>query len=82
MDKILEKVGDKIAQEVGLTELDEEDYFLPINDLGLDSLAFQLLLLWIESEYKLSIPVDDLTQDNFGTPRSIASYIASKVTNP
>jgi D-alanine--poly(phosphoribitol) ligase subunit 2 len=48
----------------------------PIPGSGLlDSAGLLQLMVWVESEYGLSIPEEDLNVENFGTMRAIADYI-------
>ena len=71
-----------------------EDNFLPQNyievqieyddegnlfDMGIiDSVGLIICIAFIEKEFNLTIPDEDLLPQNFNTIRSIASYIRSK----
>lgn len=71
-EKILE-----LARELGndATKLsDDED--IPSTGF-LDSAAIMGLILWIEAEYNLAIPQEDLTLENLGTIAAIEAYVKS-----
>lgn len=79
MKNITQKVAKKIAEETGVGKLDIEEYDVPINDLGVDSLIIELLLLWIEEEFEISISRGDINDNNFGTVNQISIYIEQKM---
>ncbi|HEX9021637.1 MAG TPA: acyl carrier protein [Nitrospirota bacterium] len=47
----------------------------PFHDLGVDSLGFVELLVFIEKTFKLQLIQSDLTRKDFETIRSLASFI-------
>ena len=53
----------------------------PLNELGVDSLSFVELLVFIEKAFKIQLMESGLTKEDFQTVRSISSTI-SKMSNP
>lgn len=47
----------------------------------LDSIALLELILFLEEEFDLSIPDDDVTLENFHSAATIADYIAGRVAS-
>jgi len=47
----------------------------PFHELGIDSLGFVEILVFIEKTFKLQLIQSDLTQKDFETVRSLASFI-------
>jgi acyl carrier protein len=47
----------------------------PFHELGVDSLGFVEILVFIEKTFKLQLIQSDLTQKDFETVRSLASFI-------
>jgi acyl carrier protein len=43
--------------------------------VGVDSIAFLKILLFIEAEFGFWMPDEDLVDENLATPRALASYI-------
>jgi len=41
----------------------------------LDSLQIMDLVMYLESTFEISVPLDALTESNFATPRSITSMV-------
>jgi D-alanine--poly(phosphoribitol) ligase subunit 2 len=52
----------------------DADEVIPATGL-IDSAALLDLIAWFEQTYSLQIPADELTIDNLGTIRSMASYL-------
>ncbi len=52
---------------------------VPFHELGIDSLGFVEILVFIEKTFKLPLIASDLTRKDFETIRSLASYISGKV---
>jgi acyl carrier protein len=48
---------------------------LPFHELGIDSLGFVEILVFIEKTFKLQLIQSDLTKKDFETVRSLASFI-------
>ncbi len=47
----------------------------PLHELGIDSLGFVEILVFIEKTFKLQLIQADLTRKDFETVRSLASFI-------
>ncbi|NLS08358.1 acyl carrier protein [Rhizobium sp. P32RR-XVIII] len=52
----------------------DEDAILPETGL-LDSAAIIELICWIEMEFSLDLPEEEITLKNFGTIKRIAAYV-------
>ncbi|WP_136661016.1 acyl carrier protein [Nitratireductor sp. XY-223] len=77
-DTARQQIRDKIvalAEAIG-NEADGlgDDAFIPQLDI-LDSAATMELIMWLEQTYRISIPDDDLTIENFGTINLIIGYV-------
>ncbi len=51
----------------------------PFHELGIDSLGFVEILVYIEKTCKLQLIASDLTKKDFETSQSLASYIDKKL---
>lgn len=51
----------------------------PFPELGIDSLGFVEILVYIEKTFKLQLIASDLTKKDFETIHSLASYIGGKL---
>jgi acyl carrier protein len=51
----------------------------PFHDLGIDSLGFVEILVFIEKTFALPLIASDLNRKDFETIRSLASYISSRL---
>jgi acyl carrier protein len=52
---------------------------VPFHDLGIDSLGFIEILVFIEKTFKLPLIASDLTRKDFETIHALASFISGKV---
>jgi len=52
---------------------------IPFHELGIDSLGFVEILVFIEKTFKLPLIASDLTKKDFATIRSLATFISRKV---
>jgi acyl carrier protein len=52
---------------------------IPFHELGIDSLGFVEILVFIEKTFKLPLIASDLTKKDFETIRSLANLISRKV---
>ena len=48
----------------------------PFHDMGIDSLGFVEILVFIEKNFKLELIASDLTKQDFETVHSLASFIS------
>ncbi len=46
-----------------------------IGESVIDSTALMDMVLWLEETFKISIEVDDLIPENFGTVRNMVEYV-------
>jgi D-alanine--poly(phosphoribitol) ligase subunit 2 len=75
-DRICRVFTDRLNIEIPGTEID-------LFETGvLDSLAFVELLLHLESEFGVAVPVDDLEIDNFRSIARVAGFVASRIAHP
>lgn len=51
----------------------------PFPELGIDSLGFVEILVFIEKTFKLQLIASDLTKKDFETIRALATYISKKL---
>ena len=52
---------------------------IPFHDLGIDSLGFVEILVFIEKTFKLPLIASDLTRKDFETVHTLATFISRKV---
>ncbi len=52
---------------------------VPFHELGIDSLGFIEILVFIEKTFKLPLIASDLTRKDFETIHALASFINGKV---
>ncbi len=64
----------ELAPEIDVNDLDDEDSLL---DSGiLDSFGIMTLLEFLEQEYGVEIPAEDIEPDNFETVAAIAGTVS------
>ena len=51
----------------------------PFHDLGIDSMGFVEILVYVEKTFKLQLITTDLTRKDFETIHSLASFISRKI---
>ncbi len=51
----------------------------PFHELGIDSLGFVEILVYIEKTFHLQLIASDLTKKDFETVRTLASFIGGKL---
>ena len=66
------QLASQLGRDARNLGFDEE---IPATGL-LDSAAIMELILWLEEEYGLTIPQEDLTIANFGTIEAMSHYLA------
>ena len=52
---------------------------LPLHQLGIDSMGFVEILVYIEKTFKLQLIESDLTKKDFETIHSLASFISKQL---
>jgi acyl carrier protein len=61
------------------TDVSTVDPDKPFHDLGIDSLGFVEILVYIEKTFKLQLIATDLTRKDFETVRSLALFLSRKL---
>jgi acyl carrier protein len=74
---MLQFINDKI-QEIAFTEVNSND--LLWTDKILDSITIVELIVEIEHEYGIKIPMNEVVIENFETVDLIVKYIESKIS--
>lgn len=69
--KIVE-LAHQLGKDARNLRFDEE---IPATGL-LDSAAIMELIFWLEGEYQLNVPQEDLTLTNFGTIDAMSNYLS------
>ena len=72
--KLIQGISSITNKDVSTVEPDK-----PFHDLGIDSLGFVEILVFIEKTFKLQLIATDLTRKDFETIRSLASFISRKL---
>lgn len=54
----------------------------PFHQLGVDSLGFVEILVFIEKQFHLQLIAADLTREDFACVKSLANYISDKLQAP
>ncbi len=72
--KKIEKQLEVIASRFGSC-LTLDDWNKSLVEIGIDSLRTMELVLMVEDEFKLELPVDELNMDNLSTMKSLLNLI-------
>lgn len=72
--KLIQGIASIISKDVSEVVADK-----PFHDLGVDSLGFIEILVYIEKTFKLQLIAADLTKKDFETVQSLASFISRKL---
>jgi acyl carrier protein len=73
-NKLIQTIASITHQEIDTVILDK-----PFHELGIDSLGFVEILVFIEKTFKLQLIASDLTKKDFETIHSLASFISRKL---
>jgi acyl carrier protein len=78
----IQEIEDTLIQ--GISSITNQDASavssdVPFHDLGIDSLGFIEILVFIEKTFKLPLIASDLTRKDFETIHALASFISGKV---
>jgi acyl carrier protein len=73
-DKLRQGISNVTNKDISEIEPDK-----PFHDLGIDSLGFVEILVFIEKTFELQLISSDLTREDFETVRSLASCISRKL---
>ena len=68
----------------GIASITAKDEFsivpdLPLHQIGIDSMGFVEILVYIEKTFKLQLIESDLTKKDFETIHSLASFISKQL---
>ena len=78
----LSEIENRLIQGIAAIANQETGAMLPdkpFHELGIDSLGFVEILVFIEKTFKLPLIASDLTKKDFETIHSLASYISSRL---
>ena len=67
----ISSITNKDASAVGLDK--------PFHELGIDSLGFVEILVFVEKTFKLQLIASDLTRKDFESIRTLAAFIGRKL---
>lgn len=76
------EIEDRLVQGIAsITSRDKSSIAVdtPFHTLGIDSLGFLEVLVFIEKAFKLQLIETDLTKKDFETIHSLASFISQKL---
>ena len=76
--KEIEKKIMDIIKEIN-EEIEIDESTLLLEEEVLDSVSMLYLVTELENEYKIQIPLDDVTEDNFKNIDSIVKYVFSLI---
>lgn len=77
--KTLKEIENILSQEIAtILSVDSSKVILdtPLHEMGIDSLSFVELLVFIEKIFNIKLMESGLTSENFRTVRSLASSIS------
>jgi acyl carrier protein len=78
----IQEIEDTLIQ--GISSITNQDASVvspdvPFHELGIDSLGFIEILVFVEKTFKLPLIASDLTRKDFETIHALASFISGKV---
>jgi len=75
-DRLKRYVSEQLLSDRGLAILDDDDLL----DSGIDSVGMMSLVLFIEEEWQVAVPPEDVVLENFQSIAAIESYLRTRVT--
>jgi acyl carrier protein len=75
-DRLKEYVREQLLSDRGAPLQDEDDLI----ENGIDSVGMMSLVLFIEEEWKVAVPPEDVILDHFQSIAAIETYLRSRVT--
>ncbi len=81
----LEALENRLIKAIGERVLSLPSSFGPDNDLyeaGLDSMAIMQLLLMVEEEFGVTIPVESVSRENLASARALATMLRKRQVKP
>jgi len=73
-DKLILGIASITSKELSAVAVD-----MSLNKLGIDSLGFVEILVFIEKTFKLQLIESDLTKKDFETIHSLATFVSKKL---
>lgn len=74
-DRLRRYVGEQLLGDGAIAITDDDDLL----DIGVDSLGMAAFVLFIETEWKLLIPAEDVLLENFQTIARIETYVRGRL---
>jgi acyl carrier protein len=74
-DTLRRYVGEQLLGDGGVAISDDDDLL----DIGVDSLGFATFVLFIETEWNIVIPPEDVLLENFQTIARIETYVRGRL---
>lgn len=75
-DRLKRYVSEQLLSDRGLAIRDDDDLL----DSGIDSVGMMSLVLFIEEEWQVAVPPEDVVLENFQSIAAIESYLRTRVT--
>jgi acyl carrier protein len=75
----VQDIENKLVQGIAVITAKDESAIapdIPFHELGIDSLGFVEILVFIEKTFKLPLIASDLTKKDFETIHSLAAFIS------
>jgi acyl carrier protein len=74
-DTLRRYVGEQLLGDGGVAISDDDDLL----DIGVDSLGFATFVLFIETEWNIVIPPEEVLLENFQTIARIETYVRGRL---
>jgi acyl carrier protein len=75
-DRLKRYVSEQLLSDRGLAIHEDDDLL----DSGIDSVGMMSLVLFIEEEWQVAVPPEDVVLENFQSIAAIESYLRTRVT--
>jgi acyl carrier protein len=75
-DRLKRYVSEQLLSDRGLAIHEDDDLL----DSGIDSVGMMSLVLFIEEEWQVAVPPEDVVLENFQSIAAIESYLLTRVT--
>jgi acyl carrier protein len=75
-ERLKRYVSEQLLSDRGLAIHDHDDLL----DSGIDSVGMMSLVLFIEEEWQVAVPPEDVVLENFQSIAAIESYLRTRVT--
>ena len=77
MNRLSEFIIEKLEEATGIDEITEDSALF--DEEILDSLSILYLVTEIETEYRVQIPLEEVTESHFSTVNRIVEYLNEKM---